>query len=92
MWRQDVVDLNKQKRDQEAKDAIASLEKIREKRRQEEQAKEDTEWEQNQAEFLKKRVKNLEQRISELEGIVLQLASQLKKQSNGNWELDWNNI
>lgn len=73
-------------------ESIRALEKIREKRKQEEQTRENKEWEQNQAEFLKKRVKNQEQRISDLEGMVLQIASQLTKQSNDGWKLDWSKV
>ena len=85
MWLQSTIERERQ-------DSLAELEKIRAKRKQEEQAKEDTEWEQNQAEFLKKRVKSQEQRINVLEGMVVQLVSHLEKESGGKWKFDWNNI
>ena len=85
MWMQSTIERERQ-------DSLAELEKTREKRKQEQQAKEDIEWEQNQAEFLKKRVKSQEQRISELEGMVVQLVSHLEKESDGKWKFDWNNI
>ena len=85
MWIQTTLERERQ-------DSISKLEEIRAKRNKEQQAKENEEWKQNQAEFLKKRVKDQEQRISDLEGLILQLASQLEKQSDDGWKLDWSKI
>tara|TARA_Y100000389_G_scaffold95670_1_gene92339 strand:+ start:957 stop:1208 length:252 start_codon:yes stop_codon:yes gene_type:complete len=75
--------------ERERQDSLGQLEKIRERNRLEKTRKENEEWDKNQAEFLKKRVKDNEERISTLEGMVLQLADQLKIQSDGKWSLDW---
>tara|TARA_Y100000385_G_scaffold278920_1_gene327861 strand:- start:525 stop:782 length:258 start_codon:yes stop_codon:yes gene_type:complete len=82
MWMQSTVERERQ-------DSLGQLEKIRERNRLEKTRKENEEWDKNQAEFLKKRVKDNEERISTLEGMVLQLADQLKIQSDGKWSLDW---
>lgn len=71
---------------------ISRLEENRSRRKQEAQLKEDNEWNENQAMFLKNRLKKQEKQIEHLEELVVQLISRVEKTSNGEWKVNWTNI